>query len=95
MEPDALDHGLDLWLRGLQAEVSPLYPLTPRQHCQVDHQRGIGENQLAQIHDHVAVRFDRARESPAAVPLGRPILISPTAQDRRRVIEFDDAGEPT
>jgi hypothetical protein len=36
--------------------------------------------------------LDRSRERPSAVPLGRPVLISSTAQNRGGVIELDDPG---
>jgi hypothetical protein len=92
MQPDPHDHGLYLRLRVTERELSALDPLTPSQHRQVNHQRRVGEYQLAHVDDHVAVSLDRPCECPPAIPLGRSVLVSSTAQHCGGVIEFDDPG---
>jgi metal-sulfur cluster biosynthetic enzyme len=59
---------------------------------EVEHQGRVTEHQLAEVNHHVATGFDGAGERPAPVSLGRPILISSTAQDGGVGIEFDDGG---
>ena len=90
MQPDSHDHGPDLWLRITQPELAAVDALPARQHRQVDHQRRICKHQLPQLNGHIAIGFDRARERPPPVTLRRTILVSSTAQYRRRVIELDD-----
>lgn len=92
MQANGLDHGPDLGLRIRQPKLVALDALAPSEHGQVDHQRGVREGQLPQIHGHIAVGLDRLRQGSAPMDLGRSVLVSLTAQDGGGVIELDDLG---
>jgi hypothetical protein len=60
------------------------------EHGDVEHQRRVGEDKLAQIDDHVGLGVDRADKSLTTRPLGGAILVAFTAESRGLVIEVDD-----
>jgi len=76
MQADEFDQVHDLRLGAPQQE-HPLTPAQPvRKRGQIDHQRGVGEVQVAQIHDHVRLSPEREHQGPATEALRAPILIS-------------------
>lgn len=90
MQPSLLDHGPDR-RAGVAQSHGPAVGAKPTgEKREVEHQRGVAEHELAEIDHHVATGLDGSGESPAAVPLGRPILISSTTQDSGVGIELDD-----
>ena len=92
MQPHLLDDGLHGWLGVMQAQSAAVDPQAPGQNREIEHQRGVAEGQLGQVDDHVRAHLDGPGKGTAPVPLGGPILISSTTQDRGGVIEFDDPG---
>jgi hypothetical protein len=86
-----LDHGPHLRLRPAEAQRATLNAESLGENAQIEHQRRVGERQLAEIDDHVALCLDRPREGPSSRTLRRPVLVSLTAQDRGDVIELDDS----
>jgi hypothetical protein len=53
MKTDKLDQGSDLRLRPAQQKLPATGAQPAREHRQIDHQRGVGEHQLAQVDHHV------------------------------------------
>lgn len=92
MQPDHFDHRPNLRLGRPQAQGAPFDAKPPRERGEIEHQRRIRERKLTHVHDHIALRLDRARERLAAIPLGRLVLVPSTAQYRGDVIEVDDPG---
>lgn len=76
MKPDELDQGDDLGLRTPQPKRSPPTPQTPREHRKVEHERGVGEVEAAEVDDDVGLGRQRANESAPSEPLGAPILVA-------------------
>jgi metal-sulfur cluster biosynthetic enzyme len=95
VQTDQLDQGPDLRLGSAQKDRAPVRAKPAGQHRQVEHQRRVGERQLGQIHDHIGLRAERARQRAAPIALGAAVLISSAAQDRRLVTEVDDSGNLT
>ena len=85
-----LDQLEDLRLRVAQAQGAPVRPEAPGDHREVEHHRRVGEHELGEVDDDVALGSDGTDESLAAGALGRPVLVSPAAENRRLVIEVDD-----
>jgi hypothetical protein len=66
VQADHLDQRADLRL-GAAQENRPAVGAQPAgQHRQVEHQRGIRERQLRQIHDHIVLGADGTRQRPPA-----------------------------
>jgi metal-sulfur cluster biosynthetic enzyme len=64
-----------------------------REHRQVDHQRRVGEHQVAQIDKDVTLGPEREYKSPSAQALRAPILVPGTQQYRWVVGKLDDGAE--
>jgi len=90
MEPNQLDQVHDLGFGAPQQDAAPPAPQTVGEHRQVDHQRGVGKVQIAQIYDHIRLSAECEHQSPPAKALGTPILIPGTEQHRRVVGELKD-----
>jgi hypothetical protein len=90
-----LDQPPYLRLGVAEQDRSTPYPQATSQHRQVEHQRCIGEHQLAQVDDHISLGADCAHESLPSTSLRRPVLVAPAPQGRGLVIEIDDARKPT
>jgi len=90
IEPHQLDQSLDLWLGPAQHQRPTSTPQAPGEHRQIDHQRRVGEGQLAEVDDHVVLGRERAGNRSAPASLSGPVLVSATAQRWRFVIEVDD-----
>jgi hypothetical protein len=59
VQPDHLDQRVDVRLGVAQAQDPLLRPKALREHREVEHHRGVGEVQLGQVDDHVALVGDR------------------------------------
>jgi metal-sulfur cluster biosynthetic enzyme len=93
MQADQLDQVHDLRLRTLQEQPPLAPPQAVREHREVDHQRGVGEDQIAQIHEDVTLGAKGEHERASAKTLRAPILI-PGAEKHRRVVgKLDDGAE--
>jgi hypothetical protein len=90
VQTDELDQMHDLWLRTLQEQPPFTAAQAIREHRQVDHQCRIGEHQVTQIDEHVALSAEREHERPSAKALRTPILVPGAKQHRRVVGELDD-----
>lgn len=90
MQPDDLDQGSDLGLGSAQSECASVSPEATGQHREIEHQRRVGERQLAEIDDHIGLSANRPRQSLTARSLRAAVLIALAAQGRRLVIEVDD-----
>jgi metal-sulfur cluster biosynthetic enzyme len=93
MQADDLDHRLDLGLRAPDLDHLAVDAQTAGDHRQVEHQRRVGEHELAEVDDHVGVGAQCADQCGPPVSLRIPILVAAAAQDRRLVIEVDDGRE--
>ena len=91
MKPRALDQHPDLGPGAAESDYPPAGAHTPREHREIEHQRGIGEDQLGEIDDHIALRADRSDQRGAARALRAPVLVAATAKYRRLVIKDDDS----
>jgi metal-sulfur cluster biosynthetic enzyme len=92
VQPDQLDQALDLRLRAAQRHPAAGLAQAAGHHREVDHQRGVGERQLREVDEQVAVRRERPRERSAPQRLRGPILITGAGEDRRFFAEGDDPG---
>jgi hypothetical protein len=90
VKADDLDHRPDLGLGAPQQDRPPTHAQTSSEHREIQHQRGVGEDELAQIDDDVILGGERAGERRAPAALRRPVLVAATAQDRGLVLEVDD-----
>jgi hypothetical protein len=75
-----LDHAPDLGLWAADAQQPPGPAQATRDYRQVQQERAVGERQLAQVDDEVALGGKSAGESPAAPPSRRDVLVSRAAQ---------------
>jgi hypothetical protein len=91
VQADRLDQRADLGLGASQQDGAPVGAQTAREPREVEHQRRVGEHELAEVDDDVGLRSDRPRQRPSAPALRRAILVSAAAQGGRLVIEIDDA----
>jgi hypothetical protein len=62
----------------------------PGQHREVEHQRRVGEHELAEIDDHIRLGTDRSRQRLPADALRVAVLVTPAAERGWLVIEVDD-----
>jgi hypothetical protein len=85
-----LDQPTDLGLRPTDQQGTAAHAQAASEHGQVQHQRGVSEDELAEVDYDIGLRTDRADESLAPATLSGPVLISAAAQNRRFVIEVDD-----
>ena len=95
VQADDLDQPPDLRLGVAQQHPPPGDAQAAREHREVEHQRGVGERELAEVDDDVGRRPPSARESAAA---GSPASRCPRRRSSagpRAVREGDDAEEPT
>jgi hypothetical protein len=79
VQPDDLDDAPDLRLRAADAQQLPGPAQAPRDDREVQQERAVGERQLAQVDDEVALDGKSAGESPAAPPPRRDVLVSRAA----------------
>jgi hypothetical protein len=93
VQADRFDQGHDLRLGSAQPQRATAHPQAPGQHGEIEHQRGIGEHELAQIDDDVGLRLDRTDQRATADALGGAILVAATAERRYLFIEIDDGGK--
>jgi hypothetical protein len=90
LQPDHLDHPQHLGLRVAQVHQPSGTAQAPSHDREVEDERAVGERQLAQIDDDVALAGKRAGESRASPPARRNILVSRAAQDGWLFGELDD-----
>src|SRR2546423_5360455 len=89
LEPDArelvhahhLDQPADLGLRPTDQQRTAAHAQAASEHGQVQHQRSVGEHELAEVDYDIGLGTDRADESLATATLSCPVLISAAAQD--------------
>jgi hypothetical protein len=91
VQPDLLDQGDDLGLSPAEQDLSTPEPQAASQSGEIEHQRGVGKHQSAEVDYNVALRSERAYERPSATSLGRLVLVSTAAQRRWLFVEVDDA----
>jgi hypothetical protein len=65
-------------------------PQPPGQDREIEHQRGVGEDQLAEVDGHIGLRADRAGQRPPAGSLRTTVLVAAAAQDGGLVVKVDD-----
>jgi len=53
VQPDKLDQGSDLRLGAAHQDGTAVRPQPARDHGDVEHQRRVGEDEIAQVDDHV------------------------------------------
>jgi hypothetical protein len=95
VKADQFDQRSDVGLGATKQQRTAAYAETTREHRQVEHQRCVGERQLAQIDDHVRLCTDSADERLSPASLSRPVLVAAAAQNRWLFIVIDDARKPT
>ena len=92
MQPDGLDEPPDLRLRRMEHHAVPALAQAPGDHDEVDHERRVGEVQVAQVDVEVALDGQRARERAAPTPLRGGVLVPGAAQGRGLGREANDRG---
>jgi metal-sulfur cluster biosynthetic enzyme len=90
VQADHLDHAPDLRLWAADEDQPPRAAQAPRHDRQVEDERAVGERELAQVHDEVALGAESTGESSAAPPSRRDVLVSRAAQEGRLFGELDD-----
>jgi metal-sulfur cluster biosynthetic enzyme len=90
VEPDDLEHPQHLGLRVAKEHLAPGAPQAARDDRQIEDQRAVGEGELGEIDDDVALARKRSGEGGAPPPARRNVLVSGAAQDRRLFGELDD-----
>jgi metal-sulfur cluster biosynthetic enzyme len=90
VQTNQLDQGSDLWLSAAELDRPSVGTEATGQHGQIEHQRSVGEHELGEIDDDIALGMDRSRERLSADTLRVAILIPAAAKCRRCVIEVDD-----
>jgi len=90
MQSDLLDQSRDLRLSSAQENRATAVPKTPRESCEIEHQRSIREDQAAQVYGDVGLRAESSDERSAAASLGRLILVPTAAKRRWLFVEVDD-----
>ena len=91
MQPDVLDEHRDVGLCAAQRQLEAGLAQAPRDHHEVEHQRGVGERQPGEIDDDIRGRAQRLRQRLTPPRLRRTILI-PIAPQRRRIVLVRDDG---
>jgi metal-sulfur cluster biosynthetic enzyme len=94
VQADHLDHAPDLGLRAANVQDAPGAAQAPGDDRHVEHERAVGEGQLAQVDDEVAALggCERAGESSATPPPCRNVLVSRAAEGGRLYGELDDGN---
>ena len=92
MDSGELDQHEDLGLGTIQAQGAPPDPEPARKRREIQHQRGIGEDQIGEIDDHVTLGLDRAGKAGTPGSLSRSVLVASTVKHGLPVIEVDDPG---
>jgi hypothetical protein len=90
MESHQLDQRPDLGLGAPQQDGPAVGPEATSQDGDVEHQRGVGEDELGQVDDDVGLGPDGADQSRPPGPLRVSVLVSAAAEGGRLVIEVDD-----
>jgi hypothetical protein len=91
VQTDDLDQRPDLRLRTTEQDRAPMRAQPAREHRQVDHQRRVREHELREVDDDVRLSPEGAGQRLPPASLRRSILVTSAAQNRRLVIEVDDA----
>jgi metal-sulfur cluster biosynthetic enzyme len=92
VKADQYDQGTDLGLGGAQKHDPAPTAQPARQHGQIEHQRGVGEGQVAEIDHEVTLGPKSTGQRSASEALGCPVLVAGASQDGRIVRELDDPG---
>jgi metal-sulfur cluster biosynthetic enzyme len=89
-QADDLDHAQDLWLGVAQRHHPARAPQAPGNDREVEDERAVGEREVSELDDDVALTCKGAGESRASPPARRNVLVSRAAQDGRLFGELDD-----
>ncbi|MEA2212944.1 MAG: hypothetical protein QOF83_2892 [Solirubrobacteraceae bacterium] len=90
MESDQLDQRPDLGLGAAQQHGPAVGPETTSEDGDVEHQRGVGEDELGQVDDDVGLGPDGADQGRPPGSLRVAVLVSAAAERGRLVLEVDD-----
>jgi hypothetical protein len=90
VKADELDQRPDLRLRASQQDRASASAKAACKHSQVEHQRRVGEHQVAQVDDDIRLRAECPVDRAAPNPLGGSVLVTRASQRRRLVVEVDD-----
>ena len=91
MHADDLDHAPYLRLGVAQVQSPAGDPQAAGHHREIQHQRAVGERQLAQVHDHVGPRGEGARHGRSAASLRRDVLVAAAPEHGGLFVERNDA----
>ena len=78
VQTDKLDQRANLRLGPTQQDRAPVRAQPPRQHREIEHQRGISEGQLREINDHIGLRAQGPRQGAPPASLGTAVLFTGT-----------------
>ena len=95
VEAHHLDQPVDLRLGPLQIDGTAPPAQAAGEQRQVEHQRGIGEHQLAEVDQDIALGRDRTGDRLASNSLRSAVFVPGAAQDGGFFIEVDDARNAT
>jgi hypothetical protein len=90
MQPHPLDQRPDLRLGAAQQDRPPVGAEATGEDGDVEHQRGIGEDQLGQVDDDVCLGPDGPGQGRTPEALRVAVLITAATQRGRLVIEVND-----
>ena len=90
MQAYTLDLLADVGFCSAQPESPTLSPQPASEHRQIDHQRSVGECELAEIDNDVALGAKGTRQSLPSTALSGSILVSATPQGGGLFAEVDD-----
>jgi metal-sulfur cluster biosynthetic enzyme len=93
VQADRLDEHADVRLRVGEPQRHALGAEPLRQAGQVDHQRRVGEPQVGEVDDDVPRGGEGSRERAPPAAARRPVLIALDPEDRKLLVEADDAGK--
>jgi hypothetical protein len=90
VQADDLEHTQHLGLRVAQEHLPPGPTQAAGDDRQIEDQRAVGERELGEIDDHVALAGEGSGEGCAPPPARRNVLVSRAAQHCRLFGELDD-----
>jgi hypothetical protein len=76
MQADDLDQCPDLWLSPPEQDRPAVCAQAAGQHCEVEHQRRVGEDQIREVDDDVRLRTNSPGQRSPSASLRGPVLVA-------------------
>ena len=91
MQTEHLDQRADLRLCSADADRAAVSPEPASQDREVEHQRGVGEDELGEVDDDVGLRANGPGQGWTPHALSIAVLVTAATKGRRLVVEVNDA----